>query len=196
MRTAVLLALVLAACSLQVALAAEGGEAPPAPKPEIKRIPITIYPHNVIVVRGKMVERDQLKDHLAGLVPDAKKPGVEVTIYPDSKAEMAQVPDIVRVAREAGYTNVSYVGPEEKKELPEEITVLVSKTGAIAVDGDPVRADELKARLEKKVAAEDRPKVRVYVRFSRLAKMKQVSEVVRTCRDAGYTDVVPGVIAE
>ncbi len=194
-RTATLLVLVLAACGVHVALAAEG-EAPPAPRPEIKRIPITIYPHNVIVVRGRMVELDKLKDYLGGLVPDAKKPGVEVIVYPDSRAQLAQVPDIVRIAKDAGYTNVTYMSPEVKKELPEQITVVVSSTGVVTVDGGAVKDEELKAHMEKKLAAEDRPKVRVLVCATRRASMKQVAVVMKACRDAGYTDVCFQLMAE
>ena len=188
MKTAFLLALVL--CVAPCAAAAD------TPAPDIRKIPITIYPHNVLVVRGTMVELDKLKDHLAALVPDAKKSTVEVTVYPNSKAEMGQVAEIVRLAREAGYTKVSYESPPVVKELPQEIAVLVSRTGVIIVDDVTVKEDELKAHLEKKVAAEDRPKVRVYVRFTRLAPMKKVSAVVKICKDAGYVDVVAGVIAE
>ncbi len=170
-------------------------DAPPPPA-EIKKIPITLYPHAVIVVKGHMVEMNQLKDHLSALVPDAKKAGVEVTIYPNSKNEMNLVPDVVRIAKEAGYTNVNFESPKPVKELPAEIVVLVSKTGAVSIDGDPAKEGELKASLEKKVAAEDRKKVRVLVCFTRLANMKLVAAATKAARDAGYTDVVAQVIAE
>ena len=173
--------------------AADGGG---TPAPDIKKIPITIYPNRVIVVKGKMVEMENLKEHLAALVPDAKKPGVEVTVYPDSKKEMALVGEVVRIAKEAGYTNVNFESPKEKKELPAEIVILISKTGAVLVDEVSVKDAELQAHLEKKLAAEDRPKVRVYVRFTRLVPMKKVGEVVKICKAAGYTDVVPALIAE
>jgi len=183
----------LALLLTSAAFAAEGGD---TPAPEIRKIPITIYPNRVIVVKGKMVEMENLKEHLAALVPDAKKPGVEVTVYPETKKEMDLVADVVRIAKEAGYTNVSFSSPKEKKELPAEIVVLVSKTGAILVDEVSVKEADLQAHLEKKLAAEDRPKVRVYVRFTRLVPMKKVGEVVKACKAAGYTDVVPGLIAE
>ena len=157
--------------------------------PEIKKIPITIYPHNVIVVRGKMVELANLKAHLAGLVPDAKKPSVPVTIYPNSKAEVPQVAEIVRIAKEAGYTSVSYESPKEVKEAITQIGVLISRTGGIFVDDVGVALADLKAHLEKKVEAERRPKVTVLVYFTRLVPMKTVNEVMKTCRDAGFTDV-------
>jgi biopolymer transport protein ExbD len=185
--------LTLALLLTSAAFAAEGGD---APAPEIRKIPITIYPNRVIVVKGKMVEMEKLKEHLAALVPDAKKPGVEVTVYPESKKEMDLVGDVVRIAKEAGYTNVTFESPKEKKELPAEIVVLVSKTGAILVDEVSVKEADLQAHLEKKLAAEDRPKVRVYVRATRLVSMKKVRDVIKICKDAGYTDTVFGLIAE
>ena len=174
---------------------ASAADAPPPPA-EITKIPITIYANSVIVVKGRMVEMDKLKEHLAALVPDAKKPGVEVTIFPNSKGEMGVVPEIVRIAKEAGYTNVSFESPKPVKELITEIQVLLSRTGAISVDGDGVKDEDLQAHLEKKVPAERREKVTVYIRFTRFVPMKKVGEVAKICRTAGFKDIVTGLIAE
>jgi biopolymer transport protein ExbD len=187
-RLAFIWLLVIGHCSF----AAEGGATPA----EIRKIPITIFPHSVLVVRGEMVELDKLKEHLAALVPDAKKTAVEVTVYPNSKAEEALVSEVVRIAKEAGYTNVSYASAKETKPPVTEITILLSQTGAILVNDEGVAEKDLRARLEKLVEPERRDKVRIYVRATRLVKMKRVGDITRLCRDAGFKDVVFGIIAE
>jgi biopolymer transport protein ExbD len=186
----------LAALAVLALAAAEATAADAPAKPEIQKIPITIFPHGVLVVRGQMVEMAKLKEHLAALVPDAKKPDVEVTIYPKSQAEVALVGEITRIAKEAGYTKITYESPKPVKAKITEITILISRTGAILVDDNEVKLADLQAHLEKKVEADRRPKVRIYIRFTRLVPMKTVADVAKTCRAAGFTDIVTGIIAE
>lgn len=169
---------------------------PPIPSGEIKRIAITVFPDEVIVVRGKMVDLADLREHLQKLVPDAKKPGVEVTVIPNSKKEMDLVPRIIQLVKEAGYTNVSYVSAKPQKPRLTEFTILLSKTGELFVEDNLIEAKELKSHLEKLVEEERRPKVRVYIRASRLVQHKSITEISKLCQSLGFKDIVFGIIAE
>jgi biopolymer transport protein ExbD len=164
--------------------------------PALKRIPITVYPHEVIVVRGKMVEMKDLKTHLAGLVPDTRKTAVEVTVYPNSKEEMGLVPEIIRIAKEAGYTNVNYASAKEAKPLVWEITILVSKTGNILVNDEGVAEKDVQACLEKLVEPERRARVTITLCATRLVNKKSLAAVSKACRDAGFKDVQFALIPE
>ena len=168
----------------------------PAGPVEIKKIDITVFPHEVLVVRGKMVELKDLRGHLTGLVPDAKKPGVEVTVFPQTKNEMDLAAKVIAIAKELGYRKVGFVAPPKETPKVTEITILLSRTGEILVNEDSVAAKDLKARLEKLVEADRRAAVRVYVRWSRFVPHKRVTEVTKTCQEAGFKDIVPGIIAE
>ena len=168
----------------------------PAEPVEIRKIDITVFPHEVLVVRGKMVEFKDLRGHLAALVPDAKKPTVEVTVFPETKSEMDLAAKVIAIAKEVGYTKVGFVGPPKETVKVTEITILLSRTGHILVNEESVAAKDLKGRLEKLVEADRRAAVRVYVRWSRLVPNKKVTEVTKTCREAGFKDIVPGIIAE
>jgi len=169
---------------------------PPIPSGEIKHITISIFPDEVIVVRGKMVELANLREHLGKLVPDARKPGVEVTVVPNSKKEMDLVPRIIQLAKEVGYTNVSYISATTQKPKLTELTILLSKTGELFVEDTLITEKELKGHLEKLVEEERRPKVRVFIRASRLVPHKKIAEISKLCQSLGFKDIVFGIIAE
>ena len=171
-------------------------DTPPTARAEIRRINITVFPHEVIVVRGEMVELAALREHLEKLVPDAKKPGVEVIVNPNSPKEMDLVPKIIQAAKDAGYTNVSYVAAKPEKPVITEINILLSKIGDIFVGDDVVAEKDLKTHLEKMVEEERRAKVRVVIRASRLVPHKKIADVSKLVKDVGFKDLVFRVIAE
>jgi biopolymer transport protein ExbD len=165
-------------------------------KPEITRIPITVFPNNVIIVKGEMVELDKLQAHLKELVPDAKKAGVEVTVAPKSEKEMDVATQVIKIAHEAGYTKVNYIAPEKKKVVITEIMIIVSRTGDVTVGDSAMKPADVRAYLEKLIEPDRRAKVRINVHATRLAPMTKVNEVIKACRDAGFKDVNFIVIAE
>jgi biopolymer transport protein ExbD len=169
---------------------------PPAPAPEIRRINITVFPHEVIIVRGEMVELAALREHLEKLVPDARKPGVEVIVNPNSPREMDVVPRIIQAATDAGYTNVSYISAKPEKPPITEISILISRTGDIFVDESGVAEKDLKAHIEKLVEEERRAKVSVYIRASRLVPPRKIADVSKLVHGLGFKDIVFGVIME
>jgi biopolymer transport protein ExbD len=171
-------------------------DAPPTARAEIRRINITVFPHEVIVVRGEMVDLAALREHLQKLVPDPKKPGVEVIINPNSPKEMDLVPKIIQAAKDAGYTNVSYISAKPEKPVITEISILVSRTGDIFVDENAVAEKDLKTHLGKLVEEERRSKVTVYVRASRMVPHRKIADVSKLVKDLGFKDLVFGVIAE
>jgi biopolymer transport protein ExbD len=197
MKTLALCAALILGCSL-----APGQEPKPAPDntapppPDIRRINITVFPHEVIIVRGEMVELAALREHLEKLVPDAKKPGVEVIVNPNSPKEMDLVPKIIQAAKDAGYTNVSYNSAKLEKPVITEISILLSRTGDIFVGDSGVAEKDLKAHLQKLVEEERRTKVTVYIRASRLVLPRKIADVSKVVKDAGFKDLVFGVIAE
>ena len=169
---------------------------PPIPSAQIRRVTINVFPNKVIVVKGKMVELKKLREHLKQLVPDARKPAVEVIILPYSKKEMPLVSKIILTAKKLGYTKVSFEGPRKRKPRLTQITILLSRTGDIFVEADLITEKELKGKLEKMVEEKRRPKVRIYIRASRLIKRKKVAEISKLCQLLGFKDVVFGIIAE
>jgi len=169
---------------------------PPIPSGQIRRVTISVFPNEVIIVKGKMVEMDDLREHLKGLVPDARKTVVDVLIIPHSKNEMTLVSKIIVMAKELGYTKVSYVGPRKQKPLLTEVTILISRTGEVFVEDDLIDEKELKGKLENLVDEKRREKVRVYLRASRLVKRTKVAEISKLCQSIGFKDIVFGIIAE
>lgn len=169
---------------------------PPIPSARIRRITVNVFPNEVIVVKGKMVEMDKLREHLKQLVPDARKPTVDVLVIPHSKKEMTLVSKIIMMAKDLGYTKVSFEGPRKRKPLLTQVTILLSRTGKVFVEADLIDEKELKGKLEKLVEEKRRPKVRIYIRASRLVKRSKVTEISKLCRSIGFEDVVFGIIAE
>ncbi|HUU44011.1 MAG TPA: biopolymer transporter ExbD [Planctomycetota bacterium] len=168
----------------------------PAPGP-ITRIEIHVFPNDVIVIRGDMITMKELRDHLAKLVDDARKPAVEVHVVPKGEAQMPEVARIVAVAKELGYHKVTYASPPKPKVVYTEIHILVSKTGRLMVGKDEIDEDQLRPHLEKLVPDEKRRKdVLIVVNASRLAKMKQVTAVTKLCREMGFVKVQLKVIPE
>jgi biopolymer transport protein ExbD len=143
-----------------------------------------------------MVDLAALREHLQKLVPDPKKPGVEVIINPNSPKEMDLVPKIIQAAKDAGYTNVSYISAKPEKPVITEISILVSRTGDIFVDENAVAEKDLKTHLGKLVEEERRSKVTVYVRASRMVPHRKIADVSKLVKDLGFKDLVFGVIAE
>ncbi|KPL04804.1 MAG: hypothetical protein AMK75_00445 [Planctomycetes bacterium SM23_65] len=169
---------------------------PPIPSARIRRVTINVFPNEVIVVKGKMVELKKLSEHLKELVPDARKAAVEVIILPHSKKEMPLVSKIIIMAKKLGYTKVSFEGPRKQKPKLTEITILLSRTGDLFVEDDLITEKELKGKLEQLVEEKRRPKVRIYIRASRLVKRKKVAEISKLCQSLGFKDIVFGIIAE
>lgn len=141
---------------------------PPIPGAEIRRVTISVFPNKVIVVKGKMVEIAELREHLKELVPDARKPAVEMILIPSSKREMGLVAKIIGIAKELGYTNISYVGPRKRKVLITDVRILISKTGDFLVNADLVENGKLRTHLEKLVKEERRQRVRIILTATRL----------------------------
>lgn len=169
---------------------------PPIPSAEVRRVTINVFPNEVIVVKGKMIGLKNLREHLRELVPNARKPAVEVLLIPHSKKEMGLVSGIIVMAKELGYTKVHFVGPKKRRPKITEIRILLSKTGDIVVDNDRIARKRLKEHLEKKVDEKRREKVRIYIRATRLVKLKRVRETTVLCRSLGFKDIVFGIIAE
>ena len=169
---------------------------PPIPPAEIRRVNINVFPNQVIIVRGKMVAFEELREHLKDLVPDARKAAVDVLVIPHSRKEMSLVSKIIVIAKELGYTKVSFLSPPKHKPKLTEITVLLSKTGDVFVNDVLIGEKELKGQLEKLVDEDRREKVRITIRASRLVKIKKVTEVTELCRELGFKDIVFAPIAE
>jgi len=169
---------------------------PPIPRVEIRRVNINVFPNQVIIVRGKMIAFEDLREHLKNLVPDARKAAVDVLVIPHSKKEMPLVSKIVVMAKGLGYTKVSFLSPPKHKPKITEITILLSKTGDVFVNDVLIGEKELKEHLEKLVEEDRRKKVRVIICASRLVKVKKVTEVTELCRELGFEDVVFAPIAE
>ena len=150
---------------------------PPIPTAQIRRVTINLFPNGVIVVKGKMFEFKKLREHLKQLIPDARKPVVDVIIIPHSKKEMSLASKIILMTKKLGYTKVSFEGPRKRKPRLTYITILLSRTGDMFVDDDLITGKELKEKLGKLVEEKRRPKVRIYIRASRLVKRKKVAQV-------------------
>ena len=174
----------------------EGGrDNPPIPSVEIKRININVYPHDVILIKGKMVEREDVGAYLKKLVDDARKDAVEVTLIPFSKEQMPEVAEIIKVARAVGYTRVSFISAKPKKKEITEVLILVSRSGVMVVNDAIVQPKALKGHLEKLVKPERREKVSVIV-FAGAQSRKYVSKVVKTAREVGFKDILFGPIGD
>lgn len=167
-----------------------------AEKPAIKRILINVFPHDVIVIRAKMILMKDLRDHLAKLVAPARRAAVEITIIPQTEGEMSQVARVVLIARDLGYRKVAYESPKRKEKVLREVRILVSRTGLILVNNAEVTEKKLREHLEKLVKADRRPKVRVIVNASRRVKMKRVTNVTKLCRDLGFKKIYFQLIPE
>jgi biopolymer transport protein ExbD len=100
------------------------------------------------------------------------------------------------MAREIGYTRVTFITPQPRKPVLSDIAILLSRTGDVLVNGEPVDKKKVRSHLEGLVEEERRAKVRVVLRASRLVALKDVAAMSKLCREIGFKEIVFGVVEE